>query len=196
MTGQLVLALRRLGVDAIGCDSSEAFIAVAPEEVRPQHVAPADSVVLHQTLHSCGGPAADEATVTVTVDWRDAVTFEPRQVVRTATIATLLSVLMHKRAMKQGDSGETIELSELAAEVSDAPAKGKRSHWVNAGTNVPADANQWFDTAKELPGSWWPDWALWLKGHAGKTVPAPTMHGNRKHKPIEPAPGRYVKQKA
>ncbi len=82
------------------------------------------------------------------------------------------------------------------AGVINPPAKGKRSHWVNAGTNVPADAKQWFDAAKELPGSWWPDWALWLKGHAGKSVPAPKVQGNRKHKPIEPAPGRYVKQKA
>jgi SAM-dependent methyltransferase len=39
--GQIVLALRRLGVDAIGCDYSEAFIAVAPEEVRP-HLEQAD----------------------------------------------------------------------------------------------------------------------------------------------------------
>ena len=33
--GQLVVALRRLGVDAIGCDYSEAFVQMAPEEVRP-----------------------------------------------------------------------------------------------------------------------------------------------------------------
>ncbi len=41
-----------------------------------------------------------------------------------ATIATLLSVLMHKRAAVQGDS-EMIELSELADEA-EAPAKAKR----------------------------------------------------------------------
>ena len=82
------------------------------------------------------------------------------------------------------------------AGVINPPAKGKRSHWINAATNVPADAKQWLDTAKELPGSWWPDWALWLKGHGGKSVPAPKVQGNRKYKPIEPAPGRYVKQKA
>jgi acetyl-CoA carboxylase carboxyl transferase subunit beta len=44
-----------------------------------------------------------------------------------ATIATLLSVLMHKRAMKQGDSGETIELNDLAAdEEAEVPATAKR----------------------------------------------------------------------
>jgi acetyl-CoA carboxylase carboxyl transferase subunit beta len=40
------------------------------------------------------------------------------------TIATLLSVLMHKRAAVQGD-GETFDLGELAAE-EEAPAKDKR----------------------------------------------------------------------
>lgn len=39
--GQLVLALRRLGVDAVGCDYSEAFLDAAPDEVRP-HLQQAD----------------------------------------------------------------------------------------------------------------------------------------------------------
>jgi acetyl-CoA carboxylase carboxyl transferase subunit beta len=43
-----------------------------------------------------------------------------------ATIATLLSVLMHKRAAQLGDSGETIELNELTTEDAEAPAKAKR----------------------------------------------------------------------
>lgn len=41
-----------------------------------------------------------------------------------ATIATLLSVLMHKRAAVQGDSGETIDFADLAVE--ETPSKGKR----------------------------------------------------------------------
>jgi acetyl-CoA carboxylase carboxyl transferase subunit beta len=44
-----------------------------------------------------------------------------------ATIATLLSVLMHKNAALQGDSGETFELSELASSEEEAEApRGKR----------------------------------------------------------------------
>jgi acetyl-CoA carboxylase carboxyl transferase subunit beta len=42
------------------------------------------------------------------------------------TLATLLSVMMHKRAVVQGDSGETFELSTLAEDEAEAPAKGKR----------------------------------------------------------------------
>ena len=73
-------------------------------------------------------------------------------------------------------------------------AKNKRSHWVNS--KVPAEAADWMKTATETPGSWWPVWSGWLGGHGGKPVAAPKAYGNRSHKVIEPAPGRYVKQKA
>ena len=73
-------------------------------------------------------------------------------------------------------------------------AKNKRSHWVNA--KLPAAADDWFKTATETPGSWWPVWAEWLGRQGGKAVAAPKAYGNRSHKVIEPAPGRYVKQKA
>ena len=82
------------------------------------------------------------------------------------------------------------------AGVINPPAKGKRSHWVGSGAALPAKAQDWFDKAKEHPGSWWTDWSQWLKGHAGKQIAAPKAPGNRRHKPIEAAPGRYVKQKA
>ncbi|MDT7835143.1 class I poly(R)-hydroxyalkanoic acid synthase [Aquabacterium sp. OR-4] len=73
-------------------------------------------------------------------------------------------------------------------------SKNKRSHWTNA--KRPADADAWFDTATEQPGSWWPVWSGWLSGHGGRQVAAPKGYGNRQHPAIEPAPGRYVRQKA
>jgi len=82
------------------------------------------------------------------------------------------------------------------AGVINPPAKGKRSHWIGAGAALPAQPQDWFDKAKEHPGSWWTDWSAWLKTHAGKQIPAPKTPGNRQYKPIEAAPGRYVKQKA
>jgi polyhydroxyalkanoate synthase len=72
------------------------------------------------------------------------------------------------------------------------PAKNKRSHWKNEGT---LDAESWFDSAEEHPGSWWPDWDSWLKKQGSGTIPAPQV-GSEKYKPIEPAPGRYVKEKS
>ena len=59
----------------------------------------------------------------------------------------------------------------------------------------PASADDWLAGATSVPGSWWPDWADWLAQHAGKKKAAPKAYGNRQHKVIEPAPGRYVKQK-
>ena len=80
------------------------------------------------------------------------------------------------------------------AGVINPPAKGKRSHWTN--TKLPATADAWFKGATEHPGSWWPVWADWLKPLAGKLVNAPKTPGNAQYKPIEAAPGRYVKAKA
>jgi polyhydroxyalkanoate synthase subunit PhaC len=84
------------------------------------------------------------------------------------------------------------------AGVINPPAKGKRSYWrVDARNAKPAaDAQAWLNGAKEHPGSWWTDWTDWLKPHAGRSVKAPSAPGSRTFKPIEAAPGRYVKAKA
>ncbi len=82
------------------------------------------------------------------------------------------------------------------AGVINPPAKGKRSHWIGASAALPADPKRWLDDAVEQPGSWWPDWADWLKARAGKIVAAPKTQGSRQYRCLEPAPGRYVKQKA
>ncbi len=83
------------------------------------------------------------------------------------------------------------------AGVINPPAAKKRSHWTREDGEFPASAAEWIAGATESPGSWWPDWAAWLKGHAGKQIPAPKGYGKGvKYKAIEPAPGRYVKAKA
>ncbi len=97
-------------------------------------------------------------------------------------------VLPGKKRFVLGASGHV-------AGVINPPAHNKRSHWIGSSTFGDEPA-AWFDKASEHAGSWWPDWAAWLKGHAGKQVAAPKAPGNRNHRPIEPAPGRYVKQKA
>jgi len=50
--------------------------------------------------------------------------------------------------------------------------------------------------AREVPGSWWPDWMAWLAEHSGKKVKAPKQLGGKGHEVIEPAPGSYVKVRA
>ena len=97
-------------------------------------------------------------------------------------------------AMLKGKRRFTLGASGHIAGVINPAAKNKRSYWSN--DKVPASAQAWFDTATEKPGSWWTDWAAWLKTQGGPMVAAPKSPGNRKFKAIEPAPGRYVKQKA
>lgn len=82
------------------------------------------------------------------------------------------------------------------AGVINPPAAKKRSHWIGPANKFPAKVDDWIASATEHPGSWWTDWAGWLKGHAGKQIAAPKSYGSRKYKAIEPAPGRYVKAKA
>jgi polyhydroxyalkanoate synthase len=72
--------------------------------------------------------------------------------------------------------------------------KGKRSYWVNDA--LAADPDAWLDKAEERPGSWWPEWMRWLAPHGGKMIAARRKLGDAAHKPIEPAPGRYVKERA
>lgn len=83
------------------------------------------------------------------------------------------------------------------AGVINPPASGKRSHWIGPAGKFPADVNDWIASATEHKGSWWTDWADWLKPLAGKQIAAPKAYGKGKTYPaIEPAPGRYVKAKA
>ncbi len=102
---------------------------------------------------------------------------------------TSTQVLTGKRRFVLGASGHI-------AGVINPPAKKKRSHWIGASAALPPEPDAWFETAVEHPGSWWTDWSAWLADFGGKQVPAPKVPGNRKYKPIEPAPGRYVKEKA
>ncbi|HYR35878.1 MAG TPA: class I poly(R)-hydroxyalkanoic acid synthase [Burkholderiales bacterium] len=72
-------------------------------------------------------------------------------------------------------------------------SKNRRSHWV--GSAYPEDADAWLTQAAEHKGSWWPRWSKWLDEHGGGKRKAPARAGNAKYKPIESAPGRYVRHR-
>lgn len=73
-------------------------------------------------------------------------------------------------------------------------SKNKRSYWTD-GNGKAADAKQWLETSTENPGSWWPYWTAWLSEKSGRKIAARTSLGNAEFPPIEPAPGRYVREK-
>ena len=79
------------------------------------------------------------------------------------------------------------------AGVINPPSAKRRSHWVS--DSYPADPDSWLAQAREIPGSWWPRWSQWLARHSGGKRKAPAKAGNSKYRPIEPAPGRYVKHR-
>lgn len=63
-----------------------------------------------------------------------------------------------------------------------------------AGPPIPAEAAAWRDSTQHMQGSWWQDWAQWSGRHAGRWRSAPTSPGSARHRVIEAAPGRYVRE--
>ncbi|KEA62798.1 Polyhydroxyalkanoic acid synthase [Marinobacterium lacunae] len=90
--------------------------------------------------------------------------------------------------------GSTIEFvlgaSGHVAGVINPASKNRRNYWVKGEQGKGAD--HWLETAERQEGSWWPNWAEWVRRRAGKKVDAPKEYGNDTYKVIEPAPGSYV----
>ena len=59
----------------------------------------------------------------------------------------------------------------------------------------PSDTNEWLAVAEGHEGSWWVDWFEWLAPKGGKKQAA-RVPGDGKLKPIEDAPGSYVKHRS
>ena len=63
-----------------------------------------------------------------------------------------------------------------------------------AGPEAGPDPEAWMAQATAHDGSWWPRYADWLVARSGNEGDAPSKMGSRRHRPIEPAPGRYVRE--
>jgi polyhydroxyalkanoate synthase len=75
------------------------------------------------------------------------------------------------------------------------PNKNKYCYWTNARAGkLPADPDDWLKNAERHEGSWWPDWHRWLANKGGAKVEARPV-GSSKYKPIEDAPGSYVRER-
>jgi polyhydroxyalkanoate synthase len=80
------------------------------------------------------------------------------------------------------------------AGVINPPAKQKYQYWT--GPAPKGDGyDKWLEKAKEHPGSWWPHWQAWVEKLDDRKA-KPRKIGNRKFKPIEDAPGSYVRVKS
>ena len=74
-----------------------------------------------------------------------------------------------------------------------SPPGSKYGHWEN--DKNPPTADEWLASAIQHPDSWWPLWGRWVAKYAGGEVPA-RQPGDGKLKPIEDAPGSYVRVRA
>ena len=73
------------------------------------------------------------------------------------------------------------------------PDAKKYQHWTNPA--LPPTVEEWMAGASEHPGSWWPNWSAWLRERSGGQVPARDP-AKGPLKPLEDAPGGYVKVKS
>lgn len=55
---------------------------------------------------------------------------------------------------------------------------------------------EWLQATEKQPGSWWPAWQQWLQAHSSGSTKPPGLGASRKgYRPIEDAPGSYVRQR-
>ncbi|WP_336977828.1 class I poly(R)-hydroxyalkanoic acid synthase [Brevundimonas nasdae] len=108
-------------------------------------------------------------------------------------IAPMNSVYRSAKLFGAKDVTFTLAGSGHIAGVINAPAAKKYQHWTNPA--LPASLAEWQAEAVEHPGSWWEHWSAWLGARSGALIPARDP-AKGPLKPIEPAPGSYVKVKS
>jgi len=81
------------------------------------------------------------------------------------------------------------------AGVVNPPASGKYQYWINPAERETLDG--FIAGAKEHKGSWWPNWAAWLRARAPAEVAAKGKRkpGGKGDPCVEDAPGRYVRER-
>jgi polyhydroxyalkanoate synthase subunit PhaC len=90
-----------------------------------------------------------------------------------------------------GDVRFVVAGSGHIAGVINPPDKNKYQYWTGPKPRN-AEIDDWLAKAKEHAGSWWPDWFHWITKQSPTEVPA-RVPGDGPLKPIEDAPGGYVK---
>ncbi|HEV2082876.1 MAG TPA: class I poly(R)-hydroxyalkanoic acid synthase [Brevundimonas sp.] len=108
-------------------------------------------------------------------------------------IAPMNSVYRSARAFANADVTLTLAGSGHIAGVVNPPSANKYQHWLNPA--LPPTLSEWQAGAEQRPGSWWEHWAGWLHDRSGDWVPARDPEKGA-FRPLESAPGSYVKVKS
>jgi polyhydroxyalkanoate synthase len=91
-----------------------------------------------------------------------------------------------------GDVTFTLSASGHIAGVVNAPIKNKYCYWTASPSEKP---DAWLEHAKQIEGSWWPHWQVWIEKFTGEKVDA-VDPAKGPMKALVPAPGTYVRKKA
>jgi len=75
------------------------------------------------------------------------------------------------------------------------PAANKYCYWTQEANALPADADAWLESADQRAGSWWTDWQAWIAALNGEEMVPARQPAKGKLKPLEAAPGSYVRQR-
>ena len=74
------------------------------------------------------------------------------------------------------------------------PPARKKGAFEFGGKESPMESpEKWRASAKKIEGSWWSKWTEWLAVRSGKKIAAPDSPGNYRYRPLQDAPGDYVK---
>lgn len=93
-----------------------------------------------------------------------------------------------------GPSRFTLTASGHIAGVVNPPSARKYCYWVNQ--RSPANPDEWLASARQVEGSWWPDWHEWLSRNADTGRVAASRPGSQRLPSMGNAPGEYVRLRA
>lgn len=71
------------------------------------------------------------------------------------------------------------------------PPGNPKANYVENG-RLSSDPRAWYYDAKQMEGSWWPQWLAWVQERSGALRETQMALGNELHPPKDPAPGTYV----
>jgi polyhydroxyalkanoate synthase len=74
------------------------------------------------------------------------------------------------------------------------PPGNPKAHY-RTGRLTPAGPDAWLEVAERQQGTWWTHWAAWAIARSGAERLAPSSLGSDRYEPLEPAPGRYVRER-
>jgi polyhydroxyalkanoate synthase len=93
-----------------------------------------------------------------------------------------------------GKTRFALSTSGHVAAVIHPPGNPKSGYWI--GDESIPEPDDWFAKATAHKGTWWEDWSAWISERSGAKKEPPAALGNASYRPLGPAPGEYVFQRA